>query len=126
MLKKMAMILLSSIPMLAVWGGAIDPLRMLFYFEDEKTQLRSWLTYDWYDVYWKGTSVNSQGVGAIGDNNTYTLALLIKESHMAVNDWGLLPTESINTSAETFDGTYWQNAKFAYKQDQEIVYDGLF
>ena len=119
MLKKVAMILLSFIPMVALWGATINAKRGAFFLEDEATP-RFTYQYNWIDVAWFGTSVNS-GEATISSGKTFTLPLYINQSHMTVKDWGLIKQSYKNTSSENFSNANWQNATFEYK-----IYEGLY
>ena len=89
MVKKIIMMLLAAMPMLAAWGYTIETSPRLYYFENEgESDYRNGYRTLSHDVWFKWSSIYTPSFSKSGDEYSWRAEAL--SDHMTVKDWGLI------------------------------------
>ena len=104
MVKKIIMMLLAAMPMLAVWGYTVETSPRLYYFENEgESDYQNGYRTLSHDKWFEWSSIYSPSFSKSGDKYSWSAKIL--SDHMAVKDWGLVKKE--NSVFFDFDKVEW-------------------
>ena len=104
MVKKIIMMLLAAMPMLAAWGYTVETSPSLYYFENEgESDYQTGYRTLSHDKWFEWSSIYSPSFSKSGDKYSWSAKIL--SDHMAVKNWGLVKKE--NPVFFDFDKVEW-------------------